>query len=170
MTFAQSQSATGTAVQSGVSVMLFGYLRDSITLMLPFCIAAVALIVVDLFFGVPAARKRGEKVTLSRCLRLTINKFVEYVCWIILAATLAVSFQFPSLNWIILSLVVGNEVISIVTNYFYLHGKRISGLESVLFGWLGSKIDADTSGVTVEDIREEKKNNNNLSEEKKKEE
>ena len=147
------ETGVGTFVQGGVSVVLLTFLNDTIRLMLPFIILSIVLITVDLFFGVPAAKLRGERVSMSRGLRMTCNKIMEYICWIILAASLAVAFEWPPLNWLILALVIGNEMVSIVTNWLFLHGKKVKGLDDVLVKWLGSKVAADVSEVEIEDVK-----------------
>lgn len=158
MTFSDTTSTSGIVAQGSVSALAIAFLNDTLTLMMPFFFVAIVLIFVDLYFGVPAARIRKEKVTLSRGLRMTINKVMEYVCWVVLAATLAVAFEVPALNWIILGFVVGNEIISIVTNWLLLHGKKISGLEKALLRWLGGKVDVDMSDVEITDTTAKKKN------------
>lgn len=119
--------------------------------MTPFLIVALLLIIVDLVFGIAAARKRNETVRFSRALRRTVNKLVEYACWVILAASLAVAFDYKPLNWILLAVVIGNEMISILTNWLFVHGKKVTGLQDFFLALLGKKLDADTSGIHIED-------------------
>ena len=119
--------------------------------MTPFLIVALLLIIVDLVFGIAAARKRNEIVRFSRALRRTVNKLVEYACWVILAASLAVAFDYKPLNWILLAVVIGNEMISILTNWLFVHGKKVTGLQDFFLALLGKKLDADTSGIHIED-------------------
>lgn len=119
--------------------------------MTPFLIVALLLIIVDLVFGIAAARKRNEIVRFSRALRRTVNKLVEYACWVILAASLAVAFDYKPLNWILLAVVIGNEMISILTNWLFVHGKKVTGLQEFFLRLLGKKLDADTSSIHIED-------------------
>ena len=42
---------------------------------------AFVLIILDLRWGVAAARMRGEDVQFSRAGRRTINKMIDYFCW-----------------------------------------------------------------------------------------
>lgn len=151
MTFAESNTTSATVAQGSVSVLAVTFLRDTLVLMTPFIFIAVVLIAVDLVFGIAAARRRGETVRLSRAIRRTVNKIVEYACWIILAASLAVAFELNALNWILLAVVIGNELISIITNWLITRGKKISGLEKFFLKILGEKINADTSDITIED-------------------
>ena len=55
-------------------------------------IVAFALILGDLRFGICAARKRGEKIRGSRAVRRTINKMVDYICWVSIAWVMGGSF------------------------------------------------------------------------------
>ena len=155
MTFAESNSTSATVAQGSVSVLAVTFLHDTFTLMFPFIFVAVILIAVDLFFGIAAAHKRNEGVRLSRAIRRTTNKFVEYACWIILAASLAVAFKTPSLNWIFLALVIGNEMISIITNWLFVRGKKVSGLPEFFLKLLGDKAHMDTSGIKITEADEQ---------------
>ena len=97
---------------------------------------------------------------LSSCyrrsaIRRTTNKFVEYACWIILAASLAVAFKTPSLNWIFLALVIGNEMISIITNWLFVRGKKVSGLPEFFLKLLGDKAHMDTSDIKITEADEQ---------------
>lgn len=155
MNIADSTGSVGSTIAEGsVSVLALAFLHDTLTLMTPFFIVAAFLIVADLYFGIAAAKKRGEKIRFSRALRRTVNKGVEYACWVILSASLAVAFDYKPLNWILLAVVIGNEMISITTNWLYVHGKKVSGLQKFLLGLLGKKLDADTSEIIIEDVKQ----------------
>ena len=60
-----------------------------------FILAAVCLIVADLKFGIEAARKRGEKIRTSRATRRSVNKLVDYICWILVAMSFGKVFGEP---------------------------------------------------------------------------
>ena len=150
MTLAESNPTSATIAQGSVSVLAVAFLHDTFTLMFPFIFVAFVLILADLFFGIAAARKRKEQVRLSRAIRRTVNKIVEYACWIILAASLAVAFKTPALNWIFLALVIGNEMISIITNWLFVRGMKVSGLPEAFVKWLGKKASFDTSDIKIE--------------------
>lgn len=89
-------------------------------------IVAVALILGDLRFGICAARKRGEKIRSSRAVRRTINKMVDYICWVSIAWVLGGSFGrlfgVPLLVAIIMFIVCTIELTSIFDNYFEYKG------------------------------------------------
>lgn len=87
---------------------------------------ALALIIGDLRFGICAARKRGEKIRGSRAVRRTINKMVDYICWVSIAWVLGGSFGLlfgvPLLAAIIMLVVCTIELSSIFDNYFEYKG------------------------------------------------
>lgn len=94
-----------------------------------FLLAAVILIMVDLRFGIEAAKVRGEKIRKSRAGRRTINKMVDYLCWILLAGALdkafGIPFEIPLLPALVLLVVYGFEINSCYGNYFESHGKKV---------------------------------------------
>lgn len=91
-------------------------------------LAAFVLIIADLRFGIAAARKRGEAIRFQRAVRRTVNKLADYICWILLAATIGQAFGdpfgIPLLPLIILLVIFGCEINSCYANYFEAHGKK----------------------------------------------
>lgn len=112
--------------QLGVLAMLFDFFEPLRWVL----IAALVLILVDLRFGVSAARKRGEVVRFSRAIRRTVNKIVDYFCWVLLAGVVgeafAEPFSIPLLPLIILLVIFGCEINSCYSNYFESHGKKVT--------------------------------------------
>lgn len=94
-----------------------------------FLLLGMILILADLRFGISAAKKRGEKIRLSRAGRRTLNKMVDYLCWILLAGALdkafGIPFAIPVLPAVILLIIFGLEVNSCYSNYFEARGKKI---------------------------------------------
>lgn len=145
-------------VQTGVTGAAITFFSDTILDMVPYLIAALVLISVDLYFGIRAACKRGEMIRPSKAIRRTVGKAFEYLCWVSLSATLSVAFDIEAVEWVILGIVMGNEVISITSNWLETHGKTIHGLN--IWKIVGDKANVDLSGVTVEDIKKEGKDGN----------
>ena len=91
-------------------------------------IVALALIFGDLWFGIKASIKRGEKIRSSRAVRRTINKMVDYICWVSIAWVLGASFGrifgVPLLAAIIMVIVCTVELGSIFDNYFEYRGLK----------------------------------------------
>lgn len=94
--------------------------------MLWFLLLAIILILGDLRFGIAAAKKRGEKIRPSRAVRRSINKLVDYICWLSIAAMIGVNFgsvfDLPLLSVIIMALVCIIEMSSIIDNYLEYKG------------------------------------------------
>lgn len=113
------------------------------------------LLTVDLLFGIRAARVRNERIKRSRAVKRTINKFVDYVCWLLLAGALGLvfgePFHIPILPIIVMAVVVSIELESCVVNYFEYKGKKVRFKWTKLFGKKGEEI---LSGIIEE---EEKK-------------
>ena len=55
-----------------------------------------------------------------------MNKTADYLCWIVIAASVAVAFEAKWLEWIIIGAVMFNEVVSVVANYFETKGINFS--------------------------------------------
>lgn len=96
------------------------------TQMLWFLILAVILILGDLRFGIAAARKRGEKIRPSRAVRRSLNKLVDYICWLSIATVVGINFGsvfgLPLLSVIIMAVVCIIELSSIIDNYLEYKG------------------------------------------------
>lgn len=94
--------------------------------MLWFLILAVILIVGDLRFGIAASRKRGEAIRPSRAMRRSLNKLVDYICWLSIATVVGINFGtvfgLPLLSVIIMAVVCIIEMSSIIDNYLEYKG------------------------------------------------
>lgn len=148
-------------VQGGVTSLLLLYVNQAISFMIPFLVLSLILILVDLLFGIEASKKRYEyshsetdRVRPSRALRKTINKIFEYACWVILSASLAVSFDVEWINMAVMAFIVANEMISVVDNYMYVHDKKITGLKEFFLKLIGKKMNIDTSDIKITDKNE----------------
>jgi len=114
---------------------------------------AALLIVMDLRYGIKAARKRGEKIRGSRAVRRTINKLVDYICWIIFAwflgHTFGSSFNIPIIAIVALAIIYAIEITSIIDNYFAYKGinKRVN---------LGKVLGAILRKNKIDDVLEDK--------------
>lgn len=104
-------------------------------------IVAVVLIIADLNFGIKAARKRGDIIRRSKAVRRSINKLVDYICWIAIAWVLGVSFSspfnIPLLPLIVMAFIYGIELQSIIDNYLEYKGvKKRFSLFKLIFSWM----------------------------------
>lgn len=113
-------------VISGTTATIFSSFVDGWENIVVWLIVAFALIIADLRFGVAASKKRGERVRNSRIVRRTVNKMVDYICWISIAWVLGGSFgkifNIPLLVAIIMLVVCSIEISSIFDNYFEYKG------------------------------------------------
>lgn len=106
-----------------------------------FLLAALCLIIADAKFGVEASRNRGEKIRKSRAIRRTINKMIDYICWILVAnsvgAAFGTPFGIPIIPAIVLFVIYGCEINSCFNNYFEARGSKF---RINIFKWVKSKI------------------------------
>lgn len=95
-----------------------------------FILAAFALILSDLWFGIQVSRKKGIKIRRSSAGRRTFNKFIDYILYIVLGTTLAMSIAMPwgikpiYISAGILILCYAFEIDSIYSHICYLHGAK----------------------------------------------
>lgn len=92
----------------------------------PWLLLGAVVIIVDLRFGIKAAKARGETVRTSRAIRRTLNKSIDYLGVVTLAEMLSrtygVSLGAPVVSIGVLFLVYGIEISSILNNYFEYKG------------------------------------------------
>jgi hypothetical protein len=106
----------------GVTATIVTPLIDFYSNLIPFILLAVVLIVCDLRFGVARAKRIGETVRMSRAVRRTLNKLVDYICWVTLAGlfgnTFGEVFGIPTLSFVLLGVIYGIEMNSCYKNFF----------------------------------------------------
>ena len=110
----------------GVTASVLSPFIDGWQQMLWFLILAIILILGDLRFGIAAAKKRGERIRPSRAVRRSINKLVDYICWLSIATVVGINFgtvfDVPLLSVIIMAIVCIIELSSIIDNYLEYKG------------------------------------------------
>lgn len=95
-----------------------------------FILAAFGLILADLWFGIQVSRKKGIEIRRSSAGRRTFNKFIDYILYIVLGTTLAMSIAQPwHINPLyiasgILLLCYAFEIDSIYSHICFLHGAK----------------------------------------------
>lgn len=136
-------------LQGGVSATAIAFLQTAVLRMIPYSCPALFLVLLDLIYGIKAARYRGEKVRLSTAIRRTVTKIFSYICWIILASTLAVAFDHTWLEWLVLGLVFANEFASIVANYLETKGLELNwaNINKAIFHFGAQKAGLDDDGI-----------------------
>lgn len=132
-------------------------------------VLAIILILSDLWFGVSASRIQGIEIRKSRAGRRTLNKIVDYICYVLLGAVLGKAIGEPyGMDPIIISITVMIlgycfEVDSIYGHICEIHGiKKKYSIWKILFKLLTFKF--KDLGEAFKDMAEQKnnfKNNNN---------
>lgn len=116
-------------------------------------LCGVILVICDLRFGVMASKVRGEKIRKSRAVRRTINKLVDYTCWVLLAVGIefafGISLHIPLIPVFIMLVIYGVELNSIFANYFEYRGINI---KVDIFKWFKKKVDI----IEVEETKDKK--------------
>ncbi|WP_286008377.1 phage holin family protein [Barnesiella viscericola] len=129
-------------VINGTLASYLAWAADFVSPIRWFLLAALALVLADLKFGIDAARHRGEVIRKSRAVRRSINKVIDYICWILVATSFGQAFGtpfgIPVLPAVVLLVVYGCEINSCFNNYFEAHGSR---LRINIFKWFKSKSD-----------------------------
>jgi hypothetical protein len=146
------ESDAAIAIESGISATVVAFLQTAVLRMIPYSVPAIVIILLDLLYGVKAARHRGEKVRFSTAVRRTTSKIVSYICWLILASTLAISFEKDWLEWAVLGLVYVNEFASIIGNYLETKGIEFSFVN--LYRWI-IKVIAGKAGEAMDSAEAE---------------
>ena len=158
--------ATANAVvEGGVVAVTVAVLQKTVLAMIPFALPALALILLDLWFGVKAAKHRYKKykretdrVTFSKALRGTAGKVFEFAAWLILASSMSIAFQKDWIQWATLGLVYVNEIGSVIGNYLCtkdIDFSLLAFLKAVMVfvgRWVGSKLGIVTDDVTFDDV------------------
>lgn len=128
--------------------------HEFVSPLLPFFGLTLVIVLSDLWFGIKAARARQEKIRFSTAGRRTVGKFVDYICWIFIAASfdvvLTTPLSIPLFRYIILLVVFGFEIESCFSNYFAAKGKRV---KVKLFDFLRKK----TEIIEMEEKEDETK-------------
>lgn len=124
----------------------------------PFFLLALLLTFMDLRYGILAARKRNEKIRKSRAVRRTLNKIVDFICYLSLALcfghTITEALGFPLLPFLVLMVVYCIEFSSVLDNYFEYKGITTRISITKLLKKLFSK-------AHIEDVLEDAKQENN---------
>lgn len=151
----QADNTTVSAVtSSGIAVTAVIFFRDAVLNMIPWLIASLPLILLDLDFGIKAARYRKERVKFSKAFRGTFGKLVEYVAWVCFAATASLAFGMKWIEWVVLGAVFINELSSIVGNYLETKGLELNtrNLWNAILKIFGRKTGIDTEDIDAGEI------------------
>lgn len=158
-------ATTSSVVEGGVVAVTVAVLQKTVLTMIPFALPAVVLVLLDLHFGIKAARHRYQKykrnedrVTFSKALRGTVGKIFEFSAWLILASSMSIAFKQEWIQWLTLGLVYVNEIGSVIGNYLCtkdIEFSLLAFLKAVLVfigRWVGNKIGVVADDVTFDDV------------------
>lgn len=116
-------------VIGGVVAWVLSSFADFLEPLKWFLLLGLVLVIADLRFGIEAAQYRKEVIRTSRAIRRTINKMIDYLCWIFVAGTMGEAFGTPFsivfLPAIVMLVVYGIEINSCYANYFEARGKKV---------------------------------------------
>ncbi len=151
-------NAVNTVVEGGATVTIMAFFSEAMVEILPWLVLCIPLIVLDLMYGIRAARFRGEKVRWSAAMRRTINKVVQYIMWVAAAVMLAQLFEVCWLEKAVLALVFGNEFISIVGNYLETKNIDLSlaAVWKLIFRKAAGKVGIDVSQEEADAVIKDK--------------
>lgn len=131
---------------------------------------AIILILTDLWFGIRAAKHRGEKVRRSRAGRRTFNKVVDYLCYIFIGVTIGKAIAEPyGVDHFVTAITAmilcyGFEIDSIYGHILELHNIKIKySIWKLIAFILTLRFKQFTSAI--EDISKQYENNNNTKKE-----
>lgn len=85
------KSIVNTGTEGMYSVILAGFLQESIGHIIPWLIVAFAVILCDLVVGIRKCLLMGEKVRFSSACRRTLGKCVSYFMFVIMVAVIDVA-------------------------------------------------------------------------------
>lgn len=115
-------------------------------------LCGIILVLCDLRFGVMAAKTRRERIRKSRAIRRTINKLVDYTCWILLSVGIefafGVSLNIPLIPVFVMLVIYGIELNSVFQNYFDYRGINA---KVNIFNWFKKK------GAEIIEVEEKEK-------------
>ena len=157
---ATENGAFNTVVEGGATIGVVAFFSEAMKQTLPWLVLAVPIIILDLLYGIRAAKYRGEKVRWTTAIRRTVDKAVGYVMWCAAAVMIVQLFEVEWLDKAILGLVYGNEFISVIANYLETKGITLSvgALWNLIFRKGAEKVGVEVSKEELEEVikKEEK--------------
>lgn len=143
------QTSTQILAEGSVATVITMVAHNTFFTMLPYMIVCLCIIVLDLYYGIRAAKKKGEEIRVSRAARRTLAKIFEYLCWLLIGAGLSVAFDLQWLDKAVVGTVLGIESISLFSNALYCKGYRVKNLDKVIIKKISEKHNIDTSDLQI---------------------
>ncbi|MBO4231306.1 MAG: phage holin family protein [Bacteroidales bacterium] len=152
---ADTPSSGAVAAGAGMSATILLFFETSLEKMLPYLFISLIVILLDLWFGIQAAKTRKEEVRWSRAIRRTLGKAFEYFCWAVLASSISVATGYDMIQTALMLVVIGIECVSIFQNWLTVKkGKKVTvDLPKVVESVISDKLGADVRGaIILEDL------------------
>lgn len=158
------KTKTTEGIAKGTSLATFGGEVVELVWDLRWLIAlAIILIIADFWYGISESRKREVSIRKSRAGRRTMNKFVDYICYLMVGGVLGMAIGEPlGVNHIAVAAVFMLlaciwEIDSIYGHICFLHGieKKVS-IKKLVLSLLKAK--SKEVGEAVEQSMEDSKN------------
>ena len=143
-------------IKTLVGATLIHYIEDLLMIALQYIMPTILAIIADLWWGLQAAKCRNERRTPTKAIRRTVNKFIGYSCWILFSASIGITYHYPILPAIMMSIVFVLEGSSCLNNILEKRGKKIS-IEGVL-ALIGRKTNNEGLEDVIEDIDKKQTN------------
>ena len=159
---------TNTTTNTAVKTTVIGFLAEWQSLLYDMrwmITLALVLIIGDLWFGVSAARHRGDKVRRSRAGRRTFNKLIDYLCYIFIGVTIGKAIAEPyGVDPIITAITAmvlcyGFEIDSIYGHILELHNIKVKYSFWKLLAFILT-LRFKQFASAIEDISKQYENNN----------
>jgi hypothetical protein len=146
--------AVNTIVEGTATVGVIAFFSEAMKHTLPWLGLAVPIILLDLLYGIRAAKFRGDNVRWSTAIRRTVDKTVGYIMWCAAAVMMKELFEINWLDKAVLGLVFGNELVSVFGNYLETKGIDFSfaGFWRLVFRKGAEKVGVDVSEEEAKEI------------------
>lgn len=124
------------------------------------CLSMSAL---DLYYGIKESRKKGTEVRMSRAMRRTGDKVVNYALWLLVSGCFYQSFGAPLgdnnhvITAVVMAVCIFIEVKSVLGHVAFLYGLNGAAVGKVIAKIIGRKVDRDVGESIEETIEEEAK-------------
>lgn len=122
MNVIDENNKTNLVTQGATTTVLSAYFHTAYVSMVPWFLAAIPLIILDLNYGRKRAKMRKETVTINKSVRMTLDKTLSYICWIMLSTTLSMAFGYDWIKFVIMAIIYGLEVLSVIRAYLFCKG------------------------------------------------
>ena len=152
-------------LQGGTASYFAAYLNQAYMEMMPWMIAAIPLIIGDMYFGILRIRSKKQQFFMTKAVSMTINKAFSYLCWILIATSLSIAFEQKAIKFVIMAIVYGNEVISCLRNYMNSNGYDVNEVGMFKLLWKtvvkgGEELADEASGMITRQKKEDEEDDN----------